>query len=100
MDEELREIDRQRYPQDLYRYQFPGRGILPHQRGGSHRYWGERLITGRQPHDRIGLAFSGGGIRSATFNLGVLQGLQEFDLLRHVDYLSIFPAADLSAPGL
>ena len=36
----------------------------------------------------FGLAFSGGGIRSATFNLGVLQGLSRIGLLRHVDYLS------------
>jgi len=36
----------------------------------------------------LGLAFSGGGIRSATFNLGVLQGLAERGLLPHIDYLS------------
>jgi len=36
----------------------------------------------------VGLAFSGGGIRSATFNLGVLQALSDLDLLRKVDYLS------------
>ena len=36
----------------------------------------------------LGLAFSGGGIRSATFNLGVLQALARLGLLRHVDYLS------------
>ena len=35
-----------------------------------------------------GLAFSGGGIRSATFNLGVLQALAEKGLLRKFDYLS------------
>ena len=35
-----------------------------------------------------GLAFSGGGIRSATFNLGVLQGLAERKLLRQFHYLS------------
>ncbi len=35
-----------------------------------------------------GLAFSGGGIRSATFNLGVLQGLARVGLLRTFDYLS------------
>jgi Patatin-like phospholipase len=35
-----------------------------------------------------GLAFSGGGIRSATFNLGVLQGLAQHGLLRRFDYLS------------
>lgn len=36
----------------------------------------------------FGIAFSGGGIRSATFNLGVLQKLSDFGLLRKVDYLS------------
>jgi hypothetical protein len=36
----------------------------------------------------LGLAFSGGGIRSATFNLGVLQALAGCGLLRRVDYLS------------
>ncbi len=35
-----------------------------------------------------GLAFSGGGIRSATFNLGVIQALAEHRLLSHFDYLS------------
>jgi len=36
----------------------------------------------------VGLALSGGGIRSATFNLGVLQGLARLRLLRRFDYLS------------
>jgi hypothetical protein len=36
----------------------------------------------------LGLAFSGGGIRSASFNLGVIQGLARFGLLKEVDYLS------------
>ncbi|HYM75199.1 MAG TPA: patatin-like phospholipase family protein [Candidatus Dormibacteraeota bacterium] len=35
-----------------------------------------------------GLAFSGGGIRSATFNLGILQALAQKGLLRKFDYLS------------
>jgi hypothetical protein len=38
--------------------------------------------------DRVGLAFSGGGIRSATFNLGILKALQELGVLKYVDYLS------------
>ncbi|MCC7240383.1 MAG: patatin-like phospholipase family protein [Acidobacteria bacterium] len=38
--------------------------------------------------DLIGLALSGGGIRSATFNLGLLQGLHRLHLLRLFDYLS------------
>lgn len=37
---------------------------------------------------KIGLAFSGGGIRSATFNLGVLQALARKNILRFCDYLS------------
>jgi hypothetical protein len=36
----------------------------------------------------IGLAFSGGGIRSATINLGILQALAEHKLLAKFDYLS------------
>ncbi len=36
----------------------------------------------------LGLAFSGGGIRSATFNLGVLQALSKHGILKYVDYLS------------
>jgi hypothetical protein len=38
--------------------------------------------------DLIGLAFSGGGIRSATFNLGVIEALAGRKLLRCLDYLS------------
>ena len=40
------------------------------------------------PRDLFGLALSGGGIRSATFNLGLLQGLHELGLLGSFDYLS------------
>src|SRR5262249_52608854 len=36
----------------------------------------------------IGLALSGGGIRSATFNLGILQALSRLGVLPYVDYLS------------
>jgi hypothetical protein len=36
----------------------------------------------------VGLAFSGGGIRSATFGLGVLESLQRCGLLAKVDLLS------------
>ena len=36
----------------------------------------------------VGLAFSGGGIRSATFNLGVLQGLAKLGLIPMFDYVS------------
>ncbi|MCA9698722.1 MAG: patatin-like phospholipase family protein, partial [Myxococcales bacterium] len=38
--------------------------------------------------DTVGLSFSGGGIRSATFALGVVQALAARDLLREVDFMS------------
>lgn len=37
---------------------------------------------------RSALCLSGGGIRSATFNLGILQGLARHGLLQRFDYLS------------
>jgi len=43
---------------------------------------------GEPGEDSLGVAFSGGGIRSATFNLGVLQTLARHGLLRRIDYLS------------
>jgi hypothetical protein len=52
-----------------------------------------RLVTGQTPDENLrkdltGLALSGGGIRSATFCLGVLQALGP-NLLKRFDYLSI-----------
>jgi len=38
--------------------------------------------------DAFGLGLSGGGVRSATFNLGLLQALQRGGILKEVDYLS------------
>lgn len=35
-----------------------------------------------------GICFSGGGIRSATFNLGIIQGLIKAGVLKNFDYLS------------
>ncbi len=36
----------------------------------------------------VGLALSGGGLRSAMFNLGLLQAFQQAGLMRFVDYLA------------
>ena len=36
----------------------------------------------------VGLALSGGGIRSSTFCLGVIQGLAKHGFLKNADYLS------------
>lgn len=40
------------------------------------------------PVDRFGIALSGGGIRSATFNLGMLQALAQLRILPEAHYLS------------
>ena len=48
-----------------------------------------RLLPDQNPlHQTNGLALSGGGIRSAAFNLGVLQALKHHKLFKQIDYLS------------
>jgi hypothetical protein len=49
---------------------------------------GVAVATTAVPVDLVGLALSGGGIRSAMFNLGLLQALHHNGLLRYADYLS------------
>lgn len=39
-------------------------------------------------HGLVGIGFSGGGIRSATINLGIAQVLHEYGVFDHVDYMS------------
>jgi hypothetical protein len=48
----------------------------------------EKSRLERLPTDAIGLGLSGGGMRSSTFCLGVLQAFAQRGLLRHVDFLS------------
>ncbi|MBV2093897.1 MAG: patatin-like phospholipase family protein [Candidatus Thiodiazotropha sp. (ex Codakia orbicularis)] len=50
--------------------------------------YSSQIISDAHDARLCGLAFSGGGIRSATFNLGVLQGLSKLKLLNQFDYLS------------
>jgi hypothetical protein len=47
-----------------------------------------RVIKKAHKMNLVGLAFSGGGIRSASYNLGVLQALADLKLLCRIDYLS------------
>src|SRR5213075_2420553 len=44
--------------------------------------------TARRRSRRVGVALSGGGIRSATLSLGFFQGLARHRLVQFVDYLS------------
>lgn len=39
-------------------------------------------------HGLIGIGFSGGGIRSATINLGIAQTLNDVGIFRHLDFMS------------
>lgn len=64
--------------------------VLPHE-----REWiaqrRQRVIEngyGKPEDDSSGLGLSGGGIRSATFNLGLLQALERYGVMKGVDYLS------------
>jgi hypothetical protein len=89
-DEELLEIARQRLKRGIRRNEHFGRqdGAAVVEGSSQMVNWSRRVRTGEHLENLIGLAFSGGGIRSATFNLGVLQRLQELDVLRSVDYMS------------
>jgi hypothetical protein len=49
---------------------------------------------------RLGIALSGGGIRSAAFNLGALQALQERHALEHADYLAAVSGGNYIASAL
>ena len=48
----------------------------------------EKWIQQCHEKDLFGVSISGGGIRSATFGLGILQGLVEKKLLSKADYIS------------
>lgn len=48
----------------------------------------EKWIDACHEEELFGVCLSGGGIRSATFGLGVLQGLAEKKLLSRADYIS------------
>jgi len=68
-----------------------GRLTLPRQvRDDEQKYIDQRRRKAKVAPDAplVGLGLSGGGIRSATFCLGVLQGLAEKGVIRLVDYLS------------
>jgi hypothetical protein len=64
-------------------------GLLPSDSSASELTSEEAASARERSKDNlVGLALSGGGIRSASFNLGVLQAFQMKGLLKYVDYLS------------
>jgi len=48
----------------------------------------EKRYIKKAPEGSIGLALSGGGVRSASFNIGFLGGLNNGDTLKKIDYIS------------
>ena len=50
-----------------------------------------------QPEAMVGLALSGGGLRSAMFNFGFLQALARRGVMRHVDFLSAVSGGSYTA---
>lgn len=61
------------------------------------RKYGDLLAKREQERAPIGLAFSSGGIRSGTFNLGLAQGLARYGFLPWVDYLTSVSGGGLAA---
>ncbi len=53
-----------------------------------HQLNGKPVMTPTTRHGLVGIGFSGGGIRSATINLGIAQALHKHGIFRHLDYMS------------
>lgn len=61
----------------------------------------DEYVSGDPPSGiRIGIALSGGGIRSAAFNLGALQALQSRGVLEQASYLAAVSGGNYIASGL
>ena len=85
---ELRSINKRRSVWNL----LPGSGAFQEAAKKANQIAGhadpKAIIPPDVYHGTVGLALSGGGIRSATFNLGVLQVFAKRGLLKWFDYLS------------
>jgi hypothetical protein len=51
-------------------------------------------------YDTVGLALSGGGIRSAAISLGILQALNDYGVLSRIDYLSTVSGGGFTGSSL
>ena len=76
--------DQSNYPQKFTEVLEAENDILRRRRA---RLYDEQF-AGRLQETRFGIALSGGGIRSATINLGLLRTLNHFGILKRADYLS------------
>src|SRR4051794_26185893 len=66
-------------------------GVIAHERAEIARRrlhaYGKAANAAGAADDPVALSLSGGGIRSATFNLGLIQALHASGMFRHLDYL-------------
>ena len=62
--------------------------------------WTNKSNKKSSDKDLTGIALSGGGIRSATFSLGVLQALARHDVLQYIDYVSTVSGGGYIGLGL
>jgi hypothetical protein len=62
--------------------------------------WTEKGNKKSSDKNLTGIALSGGGIRSATFSLGVLQALARHDVLQYIDYISTVSGGGYIGSGL
>ncbi|TWI67564.1 patatin-like phospholipase [Pseudoduganella lurida] len=92
--ESLHELPLQDRPQSLLPEPAP-RGSIPPLHEADVLALERTHLEARRRHDNVdpdlpaaGLALSGGGIRSATFGLGVLEGLRDLRILPRFDYAS------------
>lgn len=85
------EAFRTAYPDELQETERRLLQASPERRARASSEPGARASSGqgaRGDDGRVGVALSGGGIRSATFALGVFQALARHGLIRRIDYLS------------
>lgn len=84
LENELADVEQRREKQDIRKKGDRTQETLPE----TTREKDQDAYTHAADLSLMGLCLSGGGIRSATFNLGILQGLAELDVLKCFDYLS------------
>ena len=71
------------------RYYMPSKWLVEQERiARVGKHWEADIYTAVAKEGLTGVCFSGGGIRSATFNLGVIQGLAQMGMLPRIHYLS------------
>lgn len=83
----LPEFKLKKQPSDFFKY-IESEFIQEEKQDNKNNRWKSEQVEAGFERGLIGLALSGGGIRSSTFNLGVLQAVHRLGLFPYIDYLS------------